>query len=633
MSSRERSVSGLVNFAAAVFLVGTLISSGEALGEDLCCNSASNACSTAKYEGSKVALVVGSDDYSGFGSRLESLKNAKRDAATMATLLHSQGFSVRCVFEPTVNRVRSELSSFDSHLREQEDNPSLRPRDARAVLYFAGHGFNDMQSDYLVFRTNESLNNQHDYYDQSRISLDAIGIGFSGLRKYDVIFIFDACRSLKLPEAAPGRGEVTGRAFQAQKMNVASTQYYIAYSTSKTFRAIDKDDQRGAINNGLFVTHLKYFLELKGFSLNDIFNMNGIFVSKAASEEQQPLVSAQNTTKAGLVWRQPDSSCRRLEGQLWNQALACGNEVGDASCHRELCSIWTQELRTESDIGCLRDGTFQRLGDLAAICPVIAAAGYAKQIFATRQLASATVDQLRSIAYATVPATVMAGLDAEKRQAIDDRLAQLGRAPQRETDDIRDSLMFSLTPSVSRPGLPLQNLGGLSLKYLPAANAGFLSTISPRAALELDCVSLQCGDGWVGVRANEFGQAARGWLRVDALPQPAAGPRVSIRYEGEDVDPDTDSLMEIEKLHLELAKRPGAVVITAVREASSAGKERLLAESRLMFIRSLLLKSPGKRPDGRAINPSDLVGLVLEVEDKGDLPDLVIDVAYKKSGR
>jgi len=158
--------------------------------EDLRTQSDTNASnqagdSIADSDGRYVALVLGSNDYTGF----EPLETAVNDARAVGEVLRSKfGFEVNVVLNPTRKELISNLQSY---------RDSLRPED-HFLLYYAGHGILDES-------TNRGYWLPIDAEPSNPVNWVSNGIIADQIREYvadQVLVIADACFSGSL--AAPG---------------------------------------------------------------------------------------------------------------------------------------------------------------------------------------------------------------------------------------------------------------------------------------------------------------------------------------------------------------------------------------------------------------------------------------------
>jgi hypothetical protein len=166
-----------------------------------CCDAldpGAGGCMPGAYQGTKLALVIGADAYSeAFKGELSDLKNARNDALTVGDRFTELGFSVRYLLDPTKTRVNAELTNFESHMRNKELEPETTPKDARAVIYVAGHGMSfegseDLSGDYLIFRPEPEATRPVDkIFADGRFDTNTVRRKFHDLRHFDIFFLFD----------------------------------------------------------------------------------------------------------------------------------------------------------------------------------------------------------------------------------------------------------------------------------------------------------------------------------------------------------------------------------------------------------------------------------------------------------
>ena len=133
--------------------------------------------SSAMAQGRRVALVVGNDAY----QAQSVLANAVNDARAVASALEGVGFAVTKVEDANRAQLTSALSDFAGSLRD----------DDVALFYFAGHGVQVEQENYLI---------PTDYAGQTSSALR-----FNAVSAVDIedmlrparvaMLVFDACRN------------------------------------------------------------------------------------------------------------------------------------------------------------------------------------------------------------------------------------------------------------------------------------------------------------------------------------------------------------------------------------------------------------------------------------------------------
>ena len=218
------------------------------------------AQSSAGAESHRVALVVGNDLY----QAQAPLRNAANDARAVAAALADVGFDVTTIENANRARLTSALGEFARSLRD----------DDIALFYFAGHGVQVEQENYLI---------PTDYTGQtaSALRLDAVSASDveDMLRVARVaMLVFDACRN------NPYRGVRSGGTGLAP-MEARGT--LIAYAAGAG--EVAADAAPGA-SNGLFTSKFVEALAEPGLTATELFRRVRRDVLEDSNEEQWPAV-------------------------------------------------------------------------------------------------------------------------------------------------------------------------------------------------------------------------------------------------------------------------------------------------------------------------------------------------------
>ena len=218
------------------------------------------AQSSAGAESHRVALVVGNDLY----QAQAPLRNAANDARAVAAALADVGFDVTTIENANRARLTSALGEFARSLRD----------DDIALFYFAGHGVQVEQENYLI---------PTDYTGQtaSALRLDAVSASDveDMLRVARVaMLVFDACRN------DPYRGTRSGGTGLAP-MEARGT--LIAYAAGAG--EVAADAAPGA-SNGLFTSKFVEALAEPGLTATELFRRVRRDVLEDSNEEQWPAV-------------------------------------------------------------------------------------------------------------------------------------------------------------------------------------------------------------------------------------------------------------------------------------------------------------------------------------------------------
>lgn len=208
----------------------------------------------------RVALVIGNAAYPQV-----PLKNPVNDARAIAALLRKMDFEVM----EEHNVPRRNMDQMVDHFANQLQKGDL------ALFYFAGHGLQVQQENYLIpvdFRAASETDVKYDAYPASRIR-DKMEASGARLR----VLILDACRN------NPYRGK-RGGASGLGAMTSDAEGTLIAFATGDGNLA----DDNAAGSNGLFTQHLISSMQTPGLSLEEIFKRVKENVYAASGRQQNP---------------------------------------------------------------------------------------------------------------------------------------------------------------------------------------------------------------------------------------------------------------------------------------------------------------------------------------------------------
>lgn len=231
--------------------------------------------------GANVALVIGNQRYPG-----EALANADADARLMARTLTELGFAVTERHDLGRAEFASAVSDFAASI----------PRDATALVYYAGHGMQIAGSNYLnpvdMQVTSEQGTPLRAY--PLKTLLDQLAKAQSAVN----IVVLDACRNNPFRP----RGDVRYRSLQDLGLaRVAAPRgTFIAYSTAPGQLAAD-----GTGGNSLYTQALARALREPGRDLEEVFRKVANDVRKKTLDDQIPWVESSLVGK--VYFRRADS--------------------------------------------------------------------------------------------------------------------------------------------------------------------------------------------------------------------------------------------------------------------------------------------------------------------------------------
>ena len=303
----------------------------------------------------RVALVIGNAAYATF----KPLKNPSNDATDVATALKQLGFKVTT----GQNLKRDEmLELFQSFQAEAADADA-------AIFYYAGHGFQVDQRNYLV-PIDAVITKASDVRSQT-IDLQDVTKGLENRKSNRLIFL-DACRDNPLRgRSGEAGGPETAQNGLARLGSAAG--FLFAYATQPDNTAFD-----GGGRNSPFAKAFLSHLSMRGQDVNTMMIEVRKDVIAATGGFQVPWENSSLTTQFYFAPGQPAQASP--ETQLWQLAAASrdssllrvyltrypeGAHVGEAQQIIKVASLEPEAIsapRSTSDIASISD---DRLWDLA----------------------------------------------------------------------------------------------------------------------------------------------------------------------------------------------------------------------------------------------------------------------------
>ena len=168
----------------------------------------------------RIALVIGNARYVG---RLDPLGNPVRDATAISTALRAAGFDVEMVSDADNSTMLGALDRF-------RDRIARAGADATALFYYAGHGMQASEINYLAPVNTRLL-------ERDAVAADTVLERMEGGGAATKIMILDACRNAPVvPAVNAGR-----QGFEAINVINRGRGFFIAYSTAAGQTASDGD--------------------------------------------------------------------------------------------------------------------------------------------------------------------------------------------------------------------------------------------------------------------------------------------------------------------------------------------------------------------------------------------------------
>ena len=219
--------------------------------------------SAARAE-TRVALVIGNDDY----TALTDLNNARKDAEGMAAKLRVLGFDVVLRLNATERSMGRALADFENRLAKAEVG----------LVFYAGHGIQADGRNYLIpadaqVEIEEDL--PYEGLDSARF-LEAMKRAGSRLN----IVILDACRDNPLPRRT--RSAARGLAVVPVPKGIQGTAILYSAAPGQTAQDGPKGD------HGVFTGELLQALDTPGLKLEDVFKRTATAVAARTHGKQDP---------------------------------------------------------------------------------------------------------------------------------------------------------------------------------------------------------------------------------------------------------------------------------------------------------------------------------------------------------
>ena len=226
------------------------------------------ACQPAHAE-KRVALVLGNSAY----QNVAPLPNPVNDGAVIANTLKVAGFDVvDSRHDLTATETRRVLRDFADRARDADI----------AVIYYAGHGMQQQEINYLI-PVDAKLERDTDVYDEA-LSLDRVLLAIEPAKQLRLV-ILDACRDN--PFAKTMKRTLASRSIARglAKVEPTSPNTLIAYSAKAGSTALDGDSK-----NSPFTIALAKHLTTPGLDVRRAFGYVRDDVLKDTGNRQEPFV-------------------------------------------------------------------------------------------------------------------------------------------------------------------------------------------------------------------------------------------------------------------------------------------------------------------------------------------------------
>ncbi|CAF1275226.1 unnamed protein product [Rotaria sordida] len=262
----------------------------------------------------KLALVIGIGKY----DHCEELQNPENDANDMFDALESIGFIVTKKLDLKRAKMKHVVIDFEE---------SIEPDDM-VLFYFAGHGIQWEDQNYLIPRDTPTLNGAD--LNKSAINAQDILNTLSDRKPYVTIFLLDCCRKyhLRNPEGDARDPDASGsKPVGLKAMHKAGS--LIAFACAPGTLAIEGKGEK----NGLFTKHLLKHITTTNEDIRMILSDVTDGVIEESKSKQIPFLSASLSKRNIYLYGQRrDRPCEPEQPQdllqISDQDLQLNEEIG-----------------------------------------------------------------------------------------------------------------------------------------------------------------------------------------------------------------------------------------------------------------------------------------------------------------
>lgn len=568
---------------------------------ELCCKPGDSGCTPKEYDGIRVALVIGVDDYNETSTtatdRLVNLHNAGNDAKLLTTALSSSSYVVRCILDADAKTLRRELSKLRDHLKPKQDDDTQELEKGSVIVHFSGHGFRDNGSDYILLSGKAGTLNEAK---KAAVSVFEVSDTLSELTSFRIYLVFDSCRN----RSDAGNGPAWANGFGSAK-DYTQHRHTIVFGASRDQSAFDKNETIGAKTNGAFVFRAHKYFEFSGLTLRRVYDY---LMSDPALEEirQIPDVDA-GEAPSMFPWSVQRERCAPDEAGIVDSIVACRKARQTACFKRTVCKALTELDAVATDDGtaasCSREKISATFPELKEKCPIVLGGvvepapvsdtSILSSAPAPSILTSASSGSIPDLHLNSILRSSNAKFSANKK--ITDLLAAADEpdfsalapadtsfvAAHRKAVDAQKP--FSDQATVKLDVAP----GPIELNIRPSDKFGTTGILKPTGKPKVDCDDFPCTTDWAYVRVPTAKGPVDGWVPTSkvVLANPSAS--INVGFEKGDYVPTLQSQKSIQQLTSSVGKS-AAIEITAAVKADADPDTKLLARARASHIRNIL---------------------------------------------
>jgi hypothetical protein len=630
---RDRSLmrrSALALLGSALFALAVVASGGlgqraaaadsPESGNQDCCDASNPGCAAPAYNGVRVALIVGNDNYHG---ALHVLSNGANDARAMAAIL-KDSYRVRCVLNLDRVGFNRELDAFRKHIEATAEQHKNEFVDARALLYFSGHGFSVDGENYIVL--SGTVADKADLIDNHARLIAGIAVTIGSHTNFKTSLIFDSCRNFI--QGQPSKPDFADKGFTPP---VVIEGLDIVYSTGPFSFARDEFDEVNRTNTGAYAHTVRKFSTFDGLTVGQLF------VSNVASDPDMRVIGQAPTAAPGeffdpYSWTGTSSGCGSVEAYIVNTIGYCQPKGNPEQCMKpEVCK--SLQTMSKSVPICPRTKLESVFPDEIKICGAVAQAGSATELLnvanvpglspgnPVRTNAAAAALTIQSQAERKRLASLWRPALSGQLSAIDNLRVLPGNQTALRTETTRiqqginqqiQSSQDVLASARDIQALPSAtfNTDTVELKVVPSPISGSTGRLKAKGPLVANCALLPCTEDFVMAEVPTENGALKGWIEADKVVPTNPACSAALEYAENSVTPTPDSLLLLRKtVSKDCVGTGAAAVIVAVVPPDSNDARLVTASQRVAFVRNRLF--------GSSIDPDKIRARFAKADDAG----------------
>jgi hypothetical protein len=598
-------------------------------GNQNCCDASNPGCAAPAYNGVRVALVVGNDSYSG---ALRALSNGANDARAMTAILKGS-YRVRCMLNLDRVTFNRELDAFRKHIEVTAEQHKDESVNARALLYFSGHGFSVDGENYIVL--SGSVTDKADLSDNHARLIAGIAATIGSHVNFKTSLIFDSCRNFI--QGQPNQPAFADKGFTPP---VVFDGMDIVYSTGPFSFARDEFDEVNRTNTGAYAHTVRKFSAFEGLTAGQLL------VSNVASDPAMRAIGQTPSAAPGgffdlYSWSGASSGCASTEAYIVNTIGFCQSKGNPEQCMKpEVCK--SLQTMAKSVPVCPQTKLDVVFPNEMQICNAVAQAASTSVLLDVANVAGLAPDNPARANAAAAAVAIQSQADRKRlaslwRPALSQQLSAIDNlrvlpgnqtALRTETTRIQQGINQKIQTSQDVlasakvvQALPSTtfNIDSVELKVVPSQISGSTGRLKTKGPLVANCALLPCTEDFVMAQVPTENGALKGWIEADKVVPISPTCSASLEYAENSFTPTTESLLSLRKAVSKDCIGAGATaVIVAVVRPDTDDAKLVTASQRVAFVRNSLF--------GSSIDPDKIRTSFAKADDAGSATPITLQV-------